>query len=53
MVSLLCTFYHEPLRSLIGEQVQLLCDLTSNLFQIEDTDSVKPFEANLLIDWRG
>ena len=47
VVSLLCSFYHEPLRSLIVKEVQKLRDLTSDWFQIEDRDSVKPFEAVL------
>ena len=38
----LCSFYHESLRSLILKE---LCDLTSDWFQIEDRDSVKPAEA--------
>ena len=43
----LCSFYHEPLCSLIVKRVQKLCYLTSGWFQIEDRDSVNPFEAVL------
>ena len=46
-VWLLCSFYQEFLRSLIVKEVQELCDLTSDWFQLEDRDSVKPFEAVL------
>ena len=45
----LCSFYREPLRSLIVKEVQLLGHLISHWFQIEDWDSVKPFKANLWI----
>ena len=49
MVRLLCSFYREPLCSLIVKEVQLLCHLLSHWFQIEDLDSVKACEANLRI----
>ena len=32
--------------SLVVKEIQLLCHLTSYWFQIENRDSVKPFEAN-------
>ena len=47
VVRLLCSFYREPLRSLIVKEVQLLCHLISLWLQIENRDSVKPFEVNL------
>ena len=34
VVSLLCSFYHKPLRSLIVKEVQLLCHLISYWFQL-------------------
>ena len=46
---LLCSFYREPLRSLTVKEGKLLCHLILHLFQIEDWDSVKPFEASLWI----
>ena len=45
----LCSINREPLHFLIVKEVQLLCHLISHWFQIEDWDSVKPFEANLWI----
>ena len=36
VVRLLCSFYREPLHSLIVKEVQLLCHLISHWFQIED-----------------
>ena len=36
VVRLLCSFYSEPLRSLIVKEVQLLSHLISHRFQIED-----------------
>ena len=39
-------FTMSPLRSLIVKEVEL-CDLTLDCFQIENRNSVKPFEAVL------
>ena len=36
---LLCSFYHESLCSLIVKEIQQLCDLTSDWFQIEGRET--------------
>ena len=46
---LLCSFYHEPVQSLIVKKTSITLHLHSDSFQIEHRDSVKPFEANLSI----